>query len=195
MCLTTNLYLSALLPRGHLPHSSSHTNDVLKVRSVFKLLQDDSPWASLLNYSWNRKHGWDPTAAAHWCPDSLADGHWSSLSFCNLETDVLRVSCIAAFFLTVKPTSSFCPLFKGQGFLQVPQSTIITNLPGPLLHRYALDTQNAIWLKGSLPGTCVAWFGCVAGVFRFVFIFFFFGEAVLMKWKQNQIVGCANGEK
>lgn len=61
----------------------------------------------------------------------------------------------------------------------LPQSMIITNLPGPLLHRYALDTQNAIWMKGSLPDTSVVWFGCVAGVFRFGFwgwFFFFFGS-------------------
>lgn len=137
-------------------------------------------------------HDGDPTAAARGCPHPLTDGHQSSLSICSLETDVLRVSCITVFFLTVKSTSSFCPPLEGKGFLQMPQSNISTNLHGSLLHRYALSTQNTVWLKNSLPDICAFWFEYVAGIFSFIIIIIL--EAVLMKWEQNQIAVCQMGK-
>lgn len=167
------------------PHSSSCTNDVLKVRSMFKLLQDESPWAWLLScwitHCTGNATRQRPHSNCTWMPWPVHGGSPVVLLLLQSWDWCPQVSRVAACFLTVKPTSSFCPLFKGQGFLQMlqsmiitnlPQSMIITNLPGPLLHRYALDTQNAIWMKGSLPDTSVVWFGCVAGVFRFGFVFF-----------------------
>lgn len=198
--LNNQLVFKCLCSHGDIcPHSSSCTKDVLKLGACLNCFRMRVPgpgcWATELLIARAAQHDGDPMAAARGCPHPLADGHQSSLSICSLETDVLRVFCITVFFLTVKSASSFCPLFRGKGFLKAPHSKISTNLHGSLLHRYALSTQNTVWLKNSLPDTCAFWFGYVAGIFSFYYDYFYFFGSCFNEMEAKPNSSLTNGEK
>lgn len=182
------------------PHSSSCTKDVLKVRSMFKLLQDESPWAWLLscwtthctgNTIWRRPHSccmWVPWPACWWSlvvPLLLQSWDWCLQGF--LHCCFLSKSSPPLLFAHCSKDKAFSRCHKARSSLTCP-ARCFTDMPLTPRTPFSWKVPCQILVLFGLG----VWLGFLRGFLR---CFFFFLEAVLMKWKQNQIVGCANREK